>query len=647
MNMSKKTVSILLPIMMLILIFPSGAFAEEVCTHSKGFYNIKAVEPTCTTPGNIAYKECKWFCGYYTDTKGNPIAFEETVIPATGEHTFGDDGKCIYCGGGCSHEGGKATCTEKAVCTKCSESYGELDAKNHASVETYIENAIASTCTVNGYSGDVYYSCCDMLKEKGSELPLTEHNYSEAFTELDSMTHGRKCTDCSALIATEEHKWIITNDSYDSTCCENGYKKYECTLCPAVKQEVVPSKGHSEAQRRENEVLPTCSLNGSYDVVTYCTVCNEILKRETETLPETNEHVYDIEVENSRIEPTCTENGSVSMMCVCGKTEIVSIDSKGHSLSFIEEVKATCTSEGNIEYYICLACNKKFSDKDGKIEISDVVTEKLSHIFDNYIYDGNATCLADGTETAVCSSCHTESDTRIKVGTKLEHSFTRYISDNNATCINDGTVTAICDNCKTASDTKIEVGSKDYAPHQPDEKGRKCLLCSKTLSEEHNWSDARVVIKEVGCFEDGAEAIVCLDCGEIKPGTKVAIVTTGHNYTEDWKEILAPTCDQAGVRIRICKRCYDVLSETLSKTEHKDKNSDGKCDECGYVKPSTDSGEKPTTPITPDNSDNSDSSSKCTCSCHSSGFSKIMFDFLNFFYKLFGINRVCECGASH
>lgn len=40
-------------------------------------------------------------------------------------------------------------------------------------------------------------------------------------------------------------------------------------------------------------------------------------------------------------------------------------------------------------------------------------------------------------------------------------------------------------------------------------------------------------------------------------------------------------------------------------------------------------------------------SDSCSCNCHSDGIMKLFFNILNFFQKLFGINKVCGCGAVH
>lgn len=109
---------------------------------------------------------------------------------------------------------------------------------------------------------------------------------------------------------------------------------------------------------------------------------------------------------------------------------------------------ATCTTEG-VMTYTC-----KNPDHGKKTE----PIPKLNHDFKTYIYDNNATCEADGTETAKCERCN-ETDTRTKVGSKLGHLFETYVYNNDATYEKDGTETAKCERCD-ATDIRTAKGSK-------------------------------------------------------------------------------------------------------------------------------------------------------------------------------------------
>ena len=44
---------------------------------------------------------------------------------------------------------------------------------------------------------------------------------------------------------------------------------------------------------------------------------------------------------------------------------------KGHNLTLVEDKKATCTEDGNSEYYVCGGCDDWFYDKGGLSRIDD------------------------------------------------------------------------------------------------------------------------------------------------------------------------------------------------------------------------------------------------------------------------------------
>lgn len=73
----------------------------------------------------------------------------------------------------CSHTGGTATCTEKAVCAVCGEAYGTVDSNNHGETET--RNAVSATCTTAGYTGDTYCKDCGARLGSGTSIAKTSH----------------------------------------------------------------------------------------------------------------------------------------------------------------------------------------------------------------------------------------------------------------------------------------------------------------------------------------------------------------------------------------------------------------------------------------------------------------------------------------
>ena len=77
---------------------------------------------------------------------------------------------CDYCGKGITnHSGGKATCTEKAVCEICDEPYGEIDGASHADLR-HIE---AKTATKDA-EGNVEYWYCEACNKYYSDEAATK-----------------------------------------------------------------------------------------------------------------------------------------------------------------------------------------------------------------------------------------------------------------------------------------------------------------------------------------------------------------------------------------------------------------------------------------------------------------------------------------
>ena len=100
----------------------------------------------------------------------------------------------------------------------------------------------------------------------------------------------------------------------------------------------------------------------------------------------------------------------------------VKINPTGHKLTKTEAKAATCTEDGNYEYWTCETCHKVFKDAAGTKEttVAAMTIEKLGHSFTNYVYNNDAKVGVDGTETATCDRDGCDAtDTRIAEGTAL------------------------------------------------------------------------------------------------------------------------------------------------------------------------------------------------------------------------------------
>ena len=72
--------------------------------------------------------------------------------------------------------------------------------------------------------------------------------------------------------------------------------------------------------------------------------------------------------------PTCTESGLGHKECInCHEVMETGIveEASGHVLSKVEKIEATSEKTGQKEYWFCIECEKKYTDAEGKTEITD------------------------------------------------------------------------------------------------------------------------------------------------------------------------------------------------------------------------------------------------------------------------------------
>lgn len=105
-----------------------------------------------------------------------------------------------------------------------------------------------------------------------------------------------------------------------------------------------------------------------------------------------------------------------------------------HSMSHTAAHSATCTDNGNYEYWYCSKCEKYFSDTNGSYEIAldDTVIKAKGHtvIIDEAVpATYSATGLTQGSHCSVCNTVITKQNI-VPMLTKTQYSITYYLSNN-------------------------------------------------------------------------------------------------------------------------------------------------------------------------------------------------------------------------
>lgn len=115
---------------------------------------------------------------------------------------------------------------------------------------TYTANEIAPTCHSEGYSGDIMCKNCNELIEKGSVLPMTQH---------------------------DENTKTKTINYKAATCSEEGYSGDSvCVECGKIvkKGSIINKTPHTSTHQ---EVAKKASFDQDGEIVTVCNDCNTVI----------------------------------------------------------------------------------------------------------------------------------------------------------------------------------------------------------------------------------------------------------------------------------------------------------------------------------------------------------------------------------
>ena len=166
--------------------------------------------------------------------------------------------------------------------------------------------------------------------------PSDEHTFTGWYTDKKLTKKITKIEKGSigniTLYAGWQHvlpeEWVIDKAA---SCTQKGLRHKVCSVCKNnVSYEILALVPHIRSEEvKENIVEPTCTQNGSYDSVFYCTVCGTELSRIEETVTALG-HTKSAEIKENIVEPTCTRTGSYISVYTC--TEC------GTELSRIEKI---------------------------------------------------------------------------------------------------------------------------------------------------------------------------------------------------------------------------------------------------------------------------------------------------------------------
>ena len=295
-------------------------------------------------------------------------------------------------------------------------------------------------------------------------------------------------------------------------------------------------------------------------------------------------HTHDL-VKTEEKAATCTEDGNKAYWICnnCKKLfadensttettlEQVTLKATGHTLTHAPAKEATCTADGNEEYWTCSQCKKLFANETCTTEttLEQVTLKATGHSFGDWTQTKAPTCTEAGEETRSCACGEIET----REVAALDHSFGEWTQTKAPTSTEAGEeerTCATCDYTETREIPALDHSFGDWtqtkAPTctEAGEEARSCATCGYTETREvaalgHKLT--HIPGKAATCTADGNVAYwSCSQCEKLFADEKSTTVTTleqvtlkatGHHFG-DWTQTKAPTCTEVGTETRSC-----------------------------------------------------------------------------------------------
>ena len=433
-----------------------GHFKSETLTAVE-----KVTKPaTCTDTGRLLHEVSYEFGGETMYLR------ETTTIPALGhdftqkdaDHVtfaFAEDGKTAVATIRCAHC--DATTTENVTCT--------------AEVTT------PATCTKMGTT--TYTATCGTASETTTrqDVAMADHEYSATVEWVGTdFMKGRVTYECTQCGPDDEGHFkyddvdAVVKVVKEPTCLEDGEERHFISAS---------IDGVEVAQKMETVKLP--ALGHNYNSATVDWVGTDFMKGKvtyecTRCYPGDEGHFKydDVDAVVKVVkEPTCLKDGeerhfisaSINGVEVAQKMETVKLPALGHDF--------TKTDADHVTFAFA---------EDGKTAVATIRCARCDETTTETVtctakVTTPATCTEKGT-TTYTATCGTASETTTRQDVPaLGHSFTNYVYNGDATCDGDGTETAKCDRCDV-TDTRTAVATAGCDLHTVD--GAKvCAVCGK------------------------------------------------------------------------------------------------------------------------------------------------------------------------
>lgn len=368
--------------------------STKVLTHQDWAVKTDAKDATCTEDGNAEYWYCQYCEKYFKDADlTNETTKEESVIAAKG-HSFAD-GKCTVCG----FE--EDTWAGSGTVDKVKDSY--LLKPNDANEGPFTKKLVRIPLDSDLSHGFVMTSTLDMSNMKVGETASWNFGINDKNGNyLDEIAFIFMCDKDGEVFINQ----ISGNEGYDSGngvldekiipadrifklyvkfSNDNGKTKIEVLVNDKLARTITPPEKYAPKSETIEKDYSYGSISGPrYAWLSYTTVADGVIVDENPATKVLTHTDYNAKVTAAK-EATCTEEGNIEYW-TCGFCENIFSDKEmtneikdadvilpalSHKATRVRATAATLDAAGNIEYWTCEACDKLYSDKAMTNEITE------------------------------------------------------------------------------------------------------------------------------------------------------------------------------------------------------------------------------------------------------------------------------------
>lgn len=259
------------------------------CGYKTGETAHSLVKQTSETQHQVKCESCGYKTEWENHTGGTATCTAKAVCSVCGEsygelaahvadstYKYNGEGHwtaCATCGTPMSnqeaHTGGTADCQHKAVCDVCGQPYGELDASNHTGGTRWVQTA---------ETHQAFYLCCgaaagaEANHSWNDESVCTECGYGCAHTGgTATCTALAVCDICGHTygdLLPHDYRWVIDQEA---TTEATGLKHEECTVCGDKRSEgtVIPKQPRHSSSVSTPDIQPILTADEAKSATDY------------------------------------------------------------------------------------------------------------------------------------------------------------------------------------------------------------------------------------------------------------------------------------------------------------------------------------------------------------------------------------------